>query len=93
MPVLELLFRFLVAERAGIILISALVAHTSWHWMVERYDVLSQYSVTWTALASVLLISILPWLVGMLAAAAAARAAVRYLRRRGPVGGAAAADS
>ena len=92
-PVLELLFRVVVAERAGTILISALVAHTSWHWMVERYDVLSQYPITWAALASALLIGILPWLVGMLAAAAAARAAVRYLRRPGPVGGAAAADS
>ena len=38
--------------------------------MMERYDVLSQYPITWAALASVLLIGILPWLVGMLAAAA-----------------------
>ena len=91
-PVLELLFRFVVAERAGTILISALVAHTSWHWMVERYDVLSQYPITWAALASALLVGIMPWLVGMLAAAGAARAAVRYLRRAGPAGGAATAD-
>ena len=91
-PVLEVLFRFVVAERAGTILISALVAHTSWHWMVERYDVLSQYPITWVALASALLIGIMPWLIGMLAAAGAARAAVRYLRRAGPAGGAATAD-
>ena len=91
-PVLEVLFRFVVAERAGIILISALVAHTSWHWMMERYDVLSQYPITWAALASALLIGILPWLVGMLAAAGAARAAVRYLRRPRPARGVAGAD-
>ena len=35
-PVLELLFRFVVAERMGTIILSALVAHTGWHWMLER---------------------------------------------------------
>ncbi len=33
---LSVLFRFAVAERAGTILLSALVAHTAWHWMSER---------------------------------------------------------
>ena len=35
-PVLALLFRFVVAERIGTILLSALVAHTAWHWATER---------------------------------------------------------
>jgi hypothetical protein len=42
-PALQALFRFVVAERLGVILLSALVAHTGWHWMTERLDVLSQY--------------------------------------------------
>ena len=42
-PALSLLFRFVVAERAGTILLSALVAHTSWHWMSERAAQLSQF--------------------------------------------------
>lgn len=35
-PALHLLFRFVVAERIGSILTSALVAHHAWHWMMER---------------------------------------------------------
>src|SRR5258705_955998 len=37
-PVLEFLFRFVVAERVGTIILSALVAHTGWNWMIERAD-------------------------------------------------------
>ncbi len=35
-PLLSQLFRFVVAERMGTILLSALVAHTAWHWAVDR---------------------------------------------------------
>jgi len=35
-PVLTFIFRFMVAERIGTILMSALVAHTAWHWATER---------------------------------------------------------
>ena len=62
-PALEFLFRFVVTERIGTILISVLVAHTSWHWMVERYDVLIQYDLTWAAFGNALLVGIMPWLI------------------------------
>ena len=42
-PVLNALFRFVVAERVGTILLSALVAHTGWHWATERGSQLAQY--------------------------------------------------
>ena len=42
-PMLSVLFRFAVAERAGTILVSALVAHTAWHWMSERGSQLLQF--------------------------------------------------
>jgi hypothetical protein len=42
-PALWLLFRFVVAERAGVIVLSALVAHTAWHWMIERAAALRQF--------------------------------------------------
>ena len=42
-PALQALFRLVVAERMGVIILSAFVAHTGWHWMTERLDVLSQY--------------------------------------------------
>ena len=28
----------MVPERAGIIVLSALAAHTAWHWMIERFE-------------------------------------------------------
>ena len=37
-PALDLLFRYVVAERIGTIILSALVAHTGWHWMTERWE-------------------------------------------------------
>src|SRR5205814_2171417 len=42
-PALDVLFRFVVAERMGTIILSALVAHTAWHWMTDRFDVLRQF--------------------------------------------------
>ena len=44
-PALSLLFRYVVAEKIGTILVSAMVAHTSWHWMSERAGQLSQFSI------------------------------------------------
>jgi len=42
-PALGLLFRYLVPERLGIIILSALVVHTAWHWMLERGELLSRF--------------------------------------------------
>jgi len=42
-PVLELLFRFGVAERIGTVVLSAFVAHTGWHWLTERGRQLMRY--------------------------------------------------
>jgi hypothetical protein len=42
-PLLEALFRFVVAERMGTIILSALIAHTAWHWMLDRAALLRQY--------------------------------------------------
>ncbi|MEX2470289.1 MAG: HupE/UreJ family protein [Pseudohongiellaceae bacterium] len=42
-PVLNLLFKYVVAERVGAILLSALVAHSAWHWMIDRGGALTQY--------------------------------------------------
>ena len=49
-PVLGLLFRHVVAERMGTILLSALVAHTAWHWMLDRGASLAEYRFTWPPL-------------------------------------------
>ena len=49
-PALELLFRYVVAERMGTIILSAIVAHTAWHWMIDRYQVLRQYQIRFPAM-------------------------------------------
>jgi hypothetical protein len=46
-PALALAFRYVVAERIGTILLSALVAHTAWHWMLERGAALKEYQFAW----------------------------------------------
>ncbi|HBW83812.1 MAG: hypothetical protein CMD92_10060 [Gammaproteobacteria bacterium] len=43
-PILNLLFRYMVAERVGSILLSAMLAHTAWHWMLDRGTQLSLFS-------------------------------------------------
>ena len=62
-PMLEILFRFVVAERIGTILLSAVVAHTGWHWMGERADVLRQYLLTWPAPGLASPVNVLRWLL------------------------------
>ncbi|MDA1372442.1 MAG: HupE/UreJ family protein [Proteobacteria bacterium] len=42
-PLLNILFRFFVKERIGCILLSALLAHSAWHWMLERGGQLGQF--------------------------------------------------
>jgi len=42
-PALHVLFRFVVAERMGTIILSAVIAHTAWHWMTERGSQLLQF--------------------------------------------------
>jgi len=63
-PVLNLLFRFVVAERMGTIILSALVAHTGWHWMIDRAQRLSQFP--WPALDAALLLMVMRALMWIL---------------------------
>lgn len=46
-PVLHFLYTRVMAERIGTVLLSAIVGHQAWHWMIERGAVLRQYSFTW----------------------------------------------
>ena len=62
-PSLELLFRYVVAERMGTIILSALVAHTAWHWMTERFDRLRQFRFEWPEINAAFLSGALRWLM------------------------------
>ncbi len=62
-PLLELLFRYVVAERMGTIILSALVAHTGWHWMLERGDRLRQFRFEWPGWNAAMLAAVTRWLM------------------------------
>ncbi len=64
-PLLEVFFRFAVAERTGTIILSALVADTAWHWTTERAGRLSEYRFAWPLLDTSMLATILHWLTLM----------------------------
>ncbi len=64
-PMLEGLFRFAVAERMGTIILSALVAHTAWHWMVDRWEVLARFHFQWPVIDAAFLASLLHWLMAI----------------------------
>ncbi len=49
LPCLWALFRYVVPERIGGILISAVVAHQAWHWMMERSTDLMAHDAPWPA--------------------------------------------
>ena len=79
-PALALLFRYVVAERIGIIVLSVLVAHTAWHWMVDRGAVLGQYP--WPELSASLVSMVLGWLIFALILGGLAWLVSGYLEQR-----------
>ena len=42
---LNAILRFSTQQRLVVIIVSALVAHTAWHWLGERYALLRQYDL------------------------------------------------
>jgi HupE / UreJ protein len=62
-PVLEIAFRFVVRERMGTIILSAIVAHTAWHWMIDRAAVLRQFRFEWPSLTAARLVTAIHWLM------------------------------
>jgi hypothetical protein len=75
-PLLAGLFRFALPERLGTIVLSTLVAHTGWHWLLERGEQLRQYRFEWPALATVA--TAMRWMVVVLVIAAMYRLALQW---------------
>ena len=48
--VLWVFFRYAVSERTGIVVLSALAAHSAWHWTADRWVMLQAYEISSTAL-------------------------------------------
>lgn len=62
-PIINFLFRNVVAERMGTIILSAVLAHSGWHWMSERAGQLGEYSFQWPALNPAFFASVMRWLM------------------------------
>ena len=60
-PVLNALFKHVVDERMGTIILSAFVAHTAWHWMLDRADAMKRFPFHWLALGADFIASALRW--------------------------------
>jgi mono/diheme cytochrome c family protein len=71
-PVLTWLFTRVVSEAPGRIVISVIVAHTAWHWMTERFDVLRTYRLTWPAMDATLAIGAIRLVMALLVIGGAA---------------------
>ena len=69
-PALGVLFRYVVTERIGTIILSAIVAHTAWHWMTDRYAVLQQFP--WPEITAADAASAIRWLMLLIVLAAGA---------------------
>jgi len=62
-PVLALLFRFVVGERLGTIIVSAFAAHVGWHWLTARTTQLWKYQFTMPELTPTFFADVLRWLM------------------------------
>jgi hypothetical protein len=62
-PLLELLFRKVLPEVGGIVVLSALLAHTGWHWMTERGGQLLQYDFRAPIMGVGFAATVLRWLM------------------------------
>jgi hypothetical protein len=68
-PALDVLFRVAVAERVGTIVLSAFVAHTGWHWLLERGGRLMLYRFQWPVLDAAFFALLLQWMMIVVALA------------------------
>ncbi len=62
-PVLDFLFRRWLPEVAGTIVLSAFLAHTGWHWMLERGSGLLQYNFRAPVMNLAFFVVLLRWVM------------------------------
>jgi hypothetical protein len=62
-PVLMILFRFVVDEPIGIVILSLLVAHTGWHWTVDRYAAYRRFQFVWPVVDAAFFVIVIRWLM------------------------------
>ncbi len=67
-PVIGLAFKYVLPERMGVIVLSALVAHWAWHWMEDRLTRFFAYDLSLPALDRYFFTGLLQWLALLLLA-------------------------
>jgi hypothetical protein len=80
-PVLNSLFKYFVAERVGTILLSALLAHSAWHWMLERGTTLGLYQIQMPVFDSLFWAALMRWGMMFIIIAAALWAMYELFRK------------
>jgi hypothetical protein len=86
-PVLRMLFGRWLPEVMGVVVLSAILAHTGWHWMLERGGGLLQYDFTAPVMDAAFAATALRWIMLALIVAGAGwglRGAIEWLERRAP---------
>jgi hypothetical protein len=71
-PALHLLFKKVIPELGGTIVLSAILAHTGWHWMTERGGQLLRYDFRVPPLDAAFFAAFLRWLMLLLIVCGAA---------------------
>jgi len=79
-PALALLFRGAMSGRMGIIVLSALIAHTAWHWMLDRGQVLWQ--TPWPQPTGPGLLILARWILALALAVGAATLISKWIERK-----------
>jgi hypothetical protein len=80
LPALGLLFRHPVVTRFGVVILSILVGHTAWHWMLERVETLRR--VSWPTLDADFVVMVARGVLVLLLVGAGAWFIVRKLMHR-----------
>ena len=81
LPALAWFWR-VVPERMGVIVLSAIAAHTGWHWMTERWEVLRQ--AEWPHLDAAAMVTLARWVAALLLAFGAAHVLTKWAVRKFP---------
>lgn len=80
-PLVILFFRHFKQEKFATVLLSAFVAHSAWHWMVERGSRFLQYDLQWPVFDTLFLAALMRWAMLLMIAAAAGWILLRLFKR------------
>jgi hypothetical protein len=80
LPLLEVVRRYVLPGRIGMIILSAIVADTGWHWMLDRAAVLWQTPWPRPTIAGIAVLAF--WIAGILLAAGGVSLLAKRLPRR-----------